>query len=217
MQHGVCSGTFWLVRVFCGVSRSRPLPRDDVIEAMLRVPGLGGLDLHGDETAQGPAPFAELFAQARRRGLATKAHAGELAGPQSMQDVIDTLQLTRIEHGVRAVEDEGLVSRLATEAITLDMCPTSNIKLRVVEDMAAHPIRQFHERGIRVTVNTDNPAVLGCSLTSELHLLAERFGFSLRDLARLQNNALQVALMPAAKRAAILAELDDVVARTLDS
>ena len=204
-------------RVFCGVSRSRRhVLRDNMIKSILNLPKLDGLDLHGDENTQGPAPFADLFAQARQRGLATKAHAGELAGPQSLQDTIDTLQLTRIEHGVRAIEDEGIMSRLVTQAITLDMCPTSNIKLRVVEDLAAYPIRQFHLRGIHITVNTDNPTILGCSLTDELHLLVERFDFSLRDLAQLQSNAFRVALIPAAKRAELLAELDNILARPVD-
>ena len=203
-----------MVRVFCGVSRSRPQRfQDNLMDAVLNLPKLDGLDLHGDETVQGPAPFAELFTQARQNGLATKAHAGELAGPHSLQDIIDTLQLTRIEHGVTASEDEGLMSRLAADEITLDMCPTSNIKLGVVEDMAAYPIRQFHRRGIRVTVNTDNPTVLGCTLSDELNLLIEYFGFSLGDLAQLQANAFQAALISAAKRAELLAELDRVLAQ----
>ncbi|MCQ3972504.1 MAG: adenosine deaminase [Anaerolineae bacterium] len=200
-----------IVRVFCGVSRSRPhLLQGDLLETVLHLPELDGLDLHGDENAQGPAPFAPLFAQARQRGLATKAHAGELAGPQSMADIIDTLQLSRIEHGVRAMADEGLMTRLVSQAITLDMCPTSNLKLRVVDDPAAYPIRQFHQRGIRVTVNTDNPTLLGCSLTDELHLLVDCFGFSLHDLAQLQSNAFEVALIPAATRAQLLAEVEHV-------
>jgi adenosine deaminase len=186
-----------------------------LIETLLNLSKLDGLDLHGDEKAQGPAPFIQLFDQARQHGLATKAHAGELAGPQSMQNIIDTLQLTRIEHGVTAIENERLMSRLITENITLDMCPTSNLKLRVVENMAAYPIKQFHQRGIRVTVNTDNPTILGCSLADELQLLVECFGFSYYDLAQLQANAFQVALMPAAKRAGILAELDNILARTV--
>lgn len=201
-----------IVRVFCGVSRSRPhLLQGNLLEALLNLPQLDGLDLHGDENAQGPAPFALLFAQARQRGLATKAHAGELAGPRSMEDIIDTLQLTRIEHGVAAMADEGLMARLVSQAITLDMCPTSNLKLRVVDDLAAYPIRQFHQRGIRVTVNTDNPTILGCSLTDELHLLVDCFGFSLRDLAQLQSNAFQVALIPGTTRAQLLAEVEHVL------
>ncbi len=202
------------VRVFCGFSRSRPhLLRDDVVEAVLHLPGIDGVDLHGDETGQAPARFAALFAQARQQGLATKAHAGELAGPQIMEDTIDTLGLSRVEHGVRAIEDEGLLSRLIAEGITLDMCPTSNAKLGVVRDIAAHPIHQFHQRGIRVTVSTDNPTILGCNLTDELHLLVECLGFSQHDLAQLQVNAFRVALMPATRRAEILAEIERVLAR----
>lgn len=197
-----------IVRVFCGISRSRPqLLQDKMMGPILDLPGLDGIDLHGDEQAQGPAPFANLFAEARQRGLATKAHAGELAGPLSMQNVIDTLQLTRIEHGVTAIEDQRLMSRLASEAITLDLCPTSNIKLRVA-DRDVYPIRQFHRQGVRVTVSTDNPTILGCSLNGELHLLMEHFGFSLSDLVQLQTNAFQAALIPASTRAKLLAELN---------
>lgn len=204
-----------VVRVFCGISRSRPeLLQNKLSETLLNLSGLDGLDLHGDERAQGPAPFVQLFAQARQRGLALKAHAGELAGPQSMQAIIDTLQLTRIEHGVTAIEDERLMSRLIAENITLDMCPTSNIKLRVIEDIAAYPIKQFLECGIRVTVSTDNPTMLGCSLTDELQFLVNRFSFSYHDLAQLQVNAFQAALMPSARRAEILTELDNFLARS---
>lgn len=196
-----------MVRVFCGISRSRPqLLQDKLAAVILNLPELDGIDLHGDERTQGPAPFANLFAEARQRGLATKAHAGELAGPPSMQTIIDTLQLTRIEHGVRAIEAEGLMSRLVSEAITLDLCPTSNIKLGVV-DKDIYPLRQFHQRGIRVTVSTDNPTLLGCSLTSELHLLVEHFGLSLGDLVQLQINAFQVALIPESIQTEILVEL----------
>jgi adenosine deaminase len=103
------------------------------------------------------------------------------------------------------------MARLVTAGITLDMCPTSNVKLRAVADVAAHPIRQFHERGMRVTVSTDNPTILGCTLTGELRLLVERFDFSLSDLARLQRYAFQAALLSPAERGAIVAELDSVL------
>jgi adenosine deaminase len=175
---------------------------------LLNLPHLDGLDLHGDERAQGPAPFAALFTQARQKGLATKAHAGELAGPESMQTIIDTLHLTRIEHGLTASEDEALMARLVAEGITLDLCPSSNLKLRVVENISAYPIRQLYEQGVRVTVNTDNPTILGVTLNSELQLLVDRFGFSPADLARLQINAFQAALISPPTREAILAEID---------
>lgn len=203
-----------VVRVFCGISRSRAhLLRHDATATILDLPHLDGLDLHGGETVQGASPFRDLFARARERGLAIKAHAGELAGPSLMQDTMDTLQVTRIEHGVRAIEDEQLMARLVDQAITLDMCPTSNVKLRVVENAAAHPIRRFHERGVRVTVSTDNPTILGCSLTDELYSLVHELGFAPSDLADLQRNAFRVALVTPAERAGILAEIDTVSAR----
>lgn len=202
-----------IVRIFCGLSRSRPeLLREGVLDAVLDLPGLDGLDLHGDETAQEPAAFAPLFAQARGRGLAVKAHAGELAGPRSMRETIDVLRLRRVEHGVTAVRDEQLMAKLAAEAITLDMCPTSNVKLRVVAHASAHPIGQFHRRGIPVTVSTDNPTILGCSLSDELHLLVGVLGFSLRDVVQLQVNAFRVAAVSEPTRVGIMAELDELLA-----
>lgn len=207
-----------IVRVFCGISRSRPhLLQDRLMDTVLNLPGLDGLDLHGDERVQGPAPFAPLFSEARQKGLATKAHAGELAGPTSLQTIIETLHLTRVEHGVTAIQDEALMSRVVAEAVTLDMCPTSNLKLQVVKDRTTYPIRQFHQRGIRVTVSTDNPTVLGCTLSDELQLLREHFGFSPADLAQVQVNAFQAALLPAVTRAELLAELDRFLAHSTNN
>lgn len=198
-----------VVRLICGLSRSRPVPpQERALASVLGHTGLGGLDLHGDENAQGPEPFAGLFAEARRLGLVVKAHAGELAGPASIRSVVDILGVRRIEHGVTAIEDDGLVADLAVQAITLDMCITSNVKLGVVPHAAAHPLARAHRRGVRVTVSTDNPMVLGCNLTGELALLPGTLGFSLPDLAQVQRNAFQVARIPEALRSAILAELD---------
>ena len=204
------------VRVFCGFSRSRPaLAREEIFAAVVDLPGLDGVDLHGDENAQGPEAFAPLFAEADRRGLMVKAHAGELAGPLSMWNTIDTLRLHRIEHGVTAAADEQLLARLLDEVVTLDMCPTSNVKLGVISDAGAHPIGRLHRRGIRVTVSTDNPTVLGCRLTDELHLLVGALGFSTRDLVQVQRNAFQAARLPEVARTAILAELDALLARAV--
>jgi adenosine deaminase len=201
-----------LVRVFAAFSQHKPeRTPSGVMKAVLDAPGLDGISLHGDETVQSTAYFADAFAAARRRGLAIKAHAGELMGPESVTKVLDLLGVRRIEHGVRAIEDEALVERLAAEAVTLDVCPWSNVRLRVVPDLAGHPIRQLHERGVRVTVNTDDPTVFGRSLSRELVSLVEDLGFSLAELARLQANAFAVAAMPAAVRAAVLGEIEALV------
>lgn len=199
-------------RVFAAFSQHKPVRTPpDVVRTVLDAPGVDGVSLHGDETTQSTPYFAEAFAEARRRGLATKAHAGELMGPASVRTALDRLGVRRIEHGVRAIEDEALVERLAAEGITLDVCPWSNVRLGVVPDLAAHPIRRLHERGVRVTVNTDDPTVFGRSLSQELASLVEDLGFAPADLARLQANAFAVAAMPAAARTAVLAEIAALV------
>ena len=91
--------------------------------------------------------------------------------------------------------------------VTLDVCPWSNVRLRVVKSLAAHPIRRLHERGVRLTINTDDPTVFGRTLSEELTSLVEDLGFTHADLARFQANAFAVAALPAATRAALLAEL----------
>jgi adenosine deaminase len=202
-----------ITRVFAGLSQHKPERTPPaVVEAVLSAPGLDGLSLHGDETAQQTPVFVEAFAEARRRGLQTKAHAGELMGPASVATALDLLGVTRIEHGVRAAEDDALVDRLAAEGVTLDVCPWSNVRLKVVKSLAAHPIRRLHERGVRLTINTDDPTVFGRTLSEELTSLVEDLGFALADLARFQANAFAVAAMPAATRAALHAELTALTA-----
>jgi adenosine deaminase len=204
------------VGLFLGLSRSVVyLLTDALIETVFATPGVDGLDLHGKETDQGPALFADIFAQARQIGWVIKAHAGELAGPQSIIDTLDQLKVTRIQHGATAIYDEALLDRLAAERITLDLCPTSNFKLRVVPAITAHPIRYFHQRGIPVTVNTDDPTVFGCTLTQELRLLLDHLDFSPLDLAHLQRNAFHAAKLPPATRQAILNEIDELEQRLM--
>ena len=197
------------VCVIGGISRERPdWLTDDLKEAVLSAPDLDGIDLHGDETLGGPAPFVDIFARARQAGLLTKAHAGELAGPQSIKDTLELLGVNRIEHGTTAMEDEALLARLAAEGATLDMCPWSNVKLRVVDNIGSHPIRRFLQQGIRVTANTDDPTVFGYSLSEELLSLVKHLHFTPAELAQLQINAFRVAKMSNTKRDKILSETD---------
>jgi adenosine deaminase len=205
------------VRVFAAFSQHKPeRTPPSVVETVLNAPGLDGISLHGDETAQSTAYFADAFGDARRRGLLTKAHAGELLGPTSVAQALALLGVRRIEHGVRAIEDEALIERLVAEAVTLDVCPWSNVRLGVVRDLATHPIRRLHERGVRITVNTDDPTVFGRTLTQELVSLVDDLGFAPREVIRLQANAFAVAAMSPAARAAVLDELD-ALAREITS
>jgi adenosine deaminase len=196
-------------RVFAAFSQHKPeRTPPSVVETVLDAPGLDGISLHGDETVQSTACFADAFVEARRRGMLTKAHAGELVGPASVAAVLTRLGVRRIEHGVRAIEDAALVERLVAEDVTLDVCPWSNVRLRVARDLATHPIRALHARGVRMTVNTDDPTVFGRTLTQELASLVDDLGFAPQEVIRLQANAFAVAAMPPAARAAALDELD---------
>jgi adenosine deaminase len=201
------------VRVFGGFSyHKRKLMSPRAIETVLNTPNLDGIDLHGDETQLGTNSFGDIFAEATRKGLMTKAHAGELVGPESIIRALDVLRVNRIEHGVRAIEDDALLVRLVAEGITLDLCPWSNVKLRVTRNLSSHPIRGLYDRGVRITVNTDDPTVFGRSLTEEIVSLIVTLHFSLIDVARLEANAFQVAAMPSAEKMDILQEIDAVVA-----
>ncbi len=205
-----------ITRVFAALSQHKhERTPAAVVDMVLSAPGLDGLSLHGDEATQHTDAFVDAFVEARRRGLQTKAHAGELMGPASVATALDLLGVTRIEHGVRAAEDDALVERLAAEAVTLDVCPWSNVRLKVVESLARHPIRRLHEGGVRLTINTDDPTVFGRTLSEELASLVDDLGFTLADLARFQANAFAVAAMPPAARDAVVAEIETLQAGIL--
>lgn len=196
------------VRVYGAFNRARPKAINDLVcNIFCNTPNLDGVDLHGDERVAGAEGFAPHFAQINAMGLPIRAHAGELRGADSVIDVLDHLGVRRIEHGTNAIHDDALIQRLIDDDVTLDMCPTSNLKLNVIDTIEAHPIRQFYERGVKVTVNTDDPTAFGCSLNSELALLVDKLGFSLSDLADLQRNAFNVANISDHQRDALMHEL----------
>jgi adenine deaminase len=199
-------------RVFAAFSQHKPeRTPPEVVRAVLEAPDLDGISLHGDETVQSTDQFIAAFAGARERGLLTKAHAGELMGPASVATVLDRLGVRRIEHGVRAVEDPALIDRLVAEDVTLDVCPWSNVRLRVVPDLSSHPLAHLHARGVRVTINTDDPTAFGRTLTEELVSAIDDLGIVPAEVARMQANAFAVAAIPAAAREAALAEIAALV------
>ena len=102
-----------------------------------------------------------MFDRARAEGLLTVAHAGEEGPPEYIREALDLLHVLRIDHGVRCMEDDDLVERLVAEQVPLTVCPLSNVKLRVFDDLADHPIRRMFERGLLVTINSDDPAYFG--------------------------------------------------------
>ena len=124
------------VKIIAGVSRDRDTEAIlEVSRGYVESDALDGVDLHGNETVGDPRSFVDLYETARSRGLILKAHAGELCGPESVEQVLDVLRVDRVEHGVRAIESEDLVRRCADEGVTFDVCPWSNVKLGVFPDL----------------------------------------------------------------------------------
>lgn len=145
--------------------------------------GVIGIGIGGSEQDFPPEPFAEVYEKARELGFHTSAHAGEAAGAASIWGAIRSLRVERIGHGTRAEEDESLIDYLAGQGIPLEVCPISNVRTGVVSSIKKHPVRRYFERGIVVTINTDDPKMFGNSLAEEYRLLEQELGFS-RDEIR---------------------------------
>lgn len=199
------------VRVFGAFHRMGEFA-DDIVQAILNTPNLTGIDLHGDERTGSIDPFIDIFAEARRLGLRTKAHAGELRDAQSITETLDKLKPQCIQHGITAHNDAHLLQRLADDGVVLDVCPTSNIKLCVMPDIATYPLRAFLQAGVAFTINTDDPAIFNCTLTGELKTLVDHNVLSLREVANLQRAAFQRASLSPAQRATLLHEIDEHIA-----
>jgi adenosine deaminase len=154
-----------------------------------RHPRIVGLSIDGNEVAAGRTGprFAAAFARARDCGLHRTVHAGESSGPEGVRDALDLLFAERIDHGVRAIEDPELVAELAQRQIPLDVCPGSNVKLGLYSDRASHPLDALRRAGVRVSINTDDPAMMGHTLVSEYADTAQAYEWDasiLRDIAR---------------------------------
>ncbi len=153
-----------------------------------------GLD--SSEMGHPPSKFTQVFAKARAEGLLAVAHAGEEGPPEYVWEALDLLKVSRIDHGVRAWEDPRLMARLIEEQIPLTVCPLSNTKLRVYQDMSEHPILQMLEQGAMVTVNSDDPAYFGGYLTENFQALHSGLGMTQAQAQRLAENSLNARLAP---------------------
>jgi adenosine deaminase len=169
------------------------------------VQGLGviGITIGGSEADYPPELFAEAYAQARAWGFHTSAHAGEAAGAESVWGAIRSLHVERIGHGTRAEEDPALLDYLAAQQIPLEMCPLSNVRTGVVASVAAHPLRRYMERGLLVTVSTDDPAMFGNALAGEYQALVDEQGLSHDDIRTLILNGIRASWLPEERKASL--------------
>jgi adenosine deaminase len=162
-----------------------------------------GVDLAGDEENYPPALFTAAKNRARDAGLGITVHAGEFTGPASVWTAVYHLGATRIGHGIRAADDPALMDRLRERRVVLEICPTSNLRLGLAPGLSAHPLRRFLEHGVPVSINSDDPLLLGTSLSRELTVVARAYRLGPDDLVGLMVTAARAAFLPDDARAAL--------------
>ena len=171
---------------------------------------IDGVGLDSSELGHPPEKFARVFGAAAEQGLKRVAHAGEEGPPDYVWQALDVLQVDRIDHGNRSLEDPRLVERLALERMTLTVCPLSNHKLCVVPDLAAHPIDRMLAAGLRATINSDDPAYFGGYVNDNYRAVAGALGRE--ALATLARNSFEGSFLEESEKAAQIARLDAYVA-----
>lgn len=186
-RHGIAAGLL--------VAADRTLdPRVALAQARIAVryadEGVVAFGLHNDEVGFPPEPFADAFAVARKGGLLSAPHGGELEGPAWVAGALESLGADRIQHGIRVVEDPELLARLADADVCLDVCPTSNVMLGVVPTVAEHPLPTLLDAGVTCSLNADDPLLFGPGLLEEYELVRAELGLDDDRLAAIARSSI---------------------------
>ncbi len=168
-----------------------------------------GLD--SAERGHPPTKFKDVFDRARAEGFLTVCHAGEEGPPEYVWEALDVLKVSRIDHGVRSLEDPRLVERLVNDEVPLTVCPMSNVKLRVFDKMHDHNLKEMMELGIRATVNSDDPAYFGGYVSENFLSATEALDLTLEQLVKLAENSFHASFISDQERAEYLALIDKAV------
>ncbi|MNN29355.1 Adenine deaminase [compost metagenome] len=179
-------------------------------QALPHLARIHGVGLDSSEQGHPPSKFARLFARCRELGLHVVAHAGEEGPPAYIVEALDVLKVERIDHGVRAAEDPALLARLAREQVPLTVCPLSNVKLCVFPDLRQHNLKSLLDAGLKVTINSDDPAYFGGYVLENYRQTALALQLSRDELKRIARNSLEAAFVDAGERAPWLARLEAV-------
>ncbi len=158
--------------------------------------GIVGVTIGGSEQTYPPEPFAPVYERARSLGFHTSAHAGEAAGPESVWGAISSLKVDRIGHATRAIEDDRLVDYIAEHRIPIEICVLSNVRTKVVKSIGEHPVRKYFEKGIPISINTDDPKMFGNSLAQEYAVLHSEFGFSHAEIRKVILQSIDTSWLP---------------------
>jgi aminodeoxyfutalosine deaminase len=204
-----------LLWIFDAVRQFGPLEAQRVAELAVRYQsrGVAGFGIGGDEQKAGPELFRDVYSYGAKNGLHLTAHAGESAGPESIWGALN-LQAERIGHGLNAWQDSELVEELSTRQIPLEICLTSNLRTGCCRNLADHPVRNYFDRGIMVTLNTDDPAMFGTSLGREYQLAQDTFDFTNEHLRELARNSFEASFLPTEKKLEFLNLFDAAAPRT---
>jgi adenosine deaminase len=209
-RYGISSGLI--------VTLLRHLSAESAMEAYEQAVDSGvpllGIGLCSTEVGNPASRFREVFARAQADGLHTVAHAGEEGDASYVTDVLDNLHVERVDHGVRAVDDPLLVDRLVAEQIPMTVCPLSNVRLKGVADLCVHPLADLLRRGVRVTVNSDDPAYFGGYLDDNVEAVRFALGLTEDEVRDLALNSIAASFAPPDVKAELAASWDDVAAGT---
>ncbi len=176
-------------------------------ELRAEFPSIVGIGIGGDERRMGAEPFLDLYAEARKAGLRLTAHAGETLGPESIWAALN-IGAERIGHGLTAIEDPELMEVLAERQIPVEVCISSNLRTGCCVPISLHPVRNYFDAGLMITLNSDDPAMFESDLEGEYLLAQREFGFSREHLRELAANSFEASFLPAEEKVKYLHQLD---------
>lgn len=170
--------------------------------------GVVAWSIGGDELNFPPEPYAEVFAAARRAGLHTMAHAGEVVGAQSVWGAVDVLGVERLGHGIRSIDDPKLLAHLRERRVVLDICPTSNVRTGAVSAIERHPLRKLFDAGVLISINSDDPIFFATTMVDEYRLAAQAFGFEINELTDVMLGSVRATFLPVDEKEALVAQFE---------
>jgi adenosine deaminase len=203
--------------IVCALRHQTPAVALDAARVAVEYRGRGvvGFDLAGGEAGHPATRYAAAFEYARSHDLACTCHAGEGAGADSVRDAVHGCGCDRVGHGTRIIEDPSLLDYLTDRQLCVECCLTSNVQTRAAAGYDAHPFRTYFDRGMNVTLNTDNRLMSGTTLVDEYAHAAEHLGFTSAELAQVARNGFESAFLPYQERQALIEQVDAEIAALL--
>jgi adenosine deaminase len=199
--------------IMCFLRHLDEADAERTLDSALALPDkIVGVGLDSSEQGNPPSKFKNVFRRAREAGLFVTAHAGEEGPPRYVWEALDVLGVGRVDHGNRSLEDDALVRRLARERMALTVCPLSNLRLRVIDDIRQHPLRRMLDKGLVVSVNSDDPAYFGGYVNHNYRAVAGGLSLTRQEIVAIVRNGIESSLMTRPEKDKTLAEVDRVLA-----